>query len=106
MSIPEKDAERMRQLAQEGKQISRIMYEDFPDVDYWEIYVEVYGRGQRSATGMKRMISNRLKWLQETDDKQERKNIIDEINELVWHLYDNFKQNQKKLGRIRNVLKE
>jgi hypothetical protein len=106
MPIPEKDGDRMRRLAQEGKPISRIMYEDFPSTDYWEIYVEVYGKGERSATGMKRMISNRLKWLQSTDSQAEKNTIINEINELVWHLYENFKKNQQKLDKIRKVLNE
>ena len=102
--ISEKDSELMKRLAQEGKPISRIMYEDFPKIDYWDIYWAVYGQGQRSANGMKRMISNRLKWLEKATS-EEKKKIINETNELVWHLYDNFKQNQKKLENIRNILK-
>ncbi|MCK4295767.1 MAG: hypothetical protein KAX28_03815 [Candidatus Marinimicrobia bacterium] len=101
--MSEKDSELMKRLTQEGKPISRIMYEDFPELDYWDIYWAVYGKGQRSATGMKRMISNRLKLLEKTTGEK-KKLIVDEVNELVWHLYNNFKKNQKKLENIRNVL--
>ena len=81
----------MRRLAEEGKPISRIMSEDFPNVDYWDIYFFVYSGGHRSATGIKRMISNRLKSLQNANPS-ERQKIIKEIEDLVWYLYNNFKK--------------
>jgi len=98
------DKRKMRILAKEGKPISRIM-EDFPGESYWDIYFEVYGNGERSALGVKRMISNRLNQVVDAT-KQERKRIVDELNGLVWHLYDNHKANQKKLQAIRKTLGE
>ena len=50
----------MRRLAQEGKQITKIVAEDFPNLDYWEVYLEVYSAGERSSRGIKRMITTRL----------------------------------------------
>jgi len=58
--ITKQDSAKMRRLAKEGKQISKIATEDFPKLDYWDVYIEVYGAGERSSRGMKRMISIRL----------------------------------------------
>ena len=40
MAVRREHAELMRQLAQEGKQISRIQAENFPQYEYWDIYAE------------------------------------------------------------------
>lgn len=106
MAIPKSDGDKMRRLAQEGKQISKIMEQDFPHLDYWEVYWEVYGSGERSSRGIKRMISTRLNSLVDANSKAERKTILAEIDDLVWHLYENHKQNQQKLEKIRKVLGE
>ena len=103
MSIPQKDADLMRRLAKEGKPISRIVKEDFSSVDYWEAYITVYGAGEKSARGIKRMISNRLKWLIDSDASDQKK-LVAELNDLVWHLYNNYKSNQQKLESIRRTL--
>ncbi|WP_286884824.1 hypothetical protein [Aneurinibacillus sp. UBA3580] len=58
--MDKRDAEIIVRLAKEGKQISKIWEEDFPEYDYLDIYWEVYGAGKRSALGTKRMIINRL----------------------------------------------
>lgn len=94
----------MKTLVQEGKQISKIM-EDFPALSYWDIYFEVYGDGQRSALGVKRMIANRLNQIVDAP-KEDRKRIVEELNGLVWNLYNDHKTNQKKLQSIRGVLGE
>ena len=92
----------MKTLVQEGKQISKIM-DDFPALSYWDIYFEVYGDGHRSALGVKRMIANRLNRVVNAP-KEERQRIVDELNGLVWNLYNNHKINQKKIQDIRKAL--
>ena len=99
-----KDSEIMIRLAKEGKQISKILSEDFPEYDYWEIYMEVYGAGERSSVGVKRMITARLNKIAVADKKQDREKIIEEINELVVHLYSRYKSSQQKLDDIRAVI--
>ena len=49
------------------------------------------------------MISNRLVKLT-TASKKEQKEIIDEVNDLVLHLYNRHKENQQKLDEIRGVI--
>jgi hypothetical protein len=80
------------------------MEQDFPEYDYWEIYQAVYDEGGKSALGAKRTIANRLMTLAETKKKQERAQIIEEIEELVWHLYNSLKDSQQKLDVLRKVL--
>ncbi len=94
----------MQVLAQEGKQISKIWENDFPEYEYWDIYEAVYGGGGKSALGVKRTIANRLITLSETRKKVERTEIIQEVEELVWHLYDSLKSSQRKLEAIRKTL--
>jgi len=106
MAISKSDSKKMQRLAQEGKPISKIMTDDFPDVDYWEIYLEVHGGGQRSALGVKRTITNRLTEITKNPNRVERDVIANELNELVWHLYNNHKTNQEKLAKIRKALEE
>jgi hypothetical protein len=106
MSIKKTDSEKMRRLAQEGKKISEIVSEDFPELAYWDVYIEVYGSGERSSLGIKRMITNRLNSLVESTSKSERREIAEELQGLVWHLYNNHKTNTGKLAKIRETLGE
>ena len=99
-----KDKTSIQALAKEGKQISKIMEQDFPEYEYWEIYEAVYDGGGKSALGVKRTIANRLIALADTRKKDERAEIIEEVEELVWHLYDSLKASQKKLDAIRKAL--
>lgn len=94
----------IQSLAQEGKQISKIMEQDFPEFEYWEIYEAVHDGGGKSALGVKRTIANRLNTLADTRKKDERTEIIEEVEELVWHLYDSLKTSQQKLQAIRKAL--
>jgi len=103
--VDKRDSDKMKQLAREGKQITKIFEEDFPNYDYWEVYWEVYGAGERSSLGAKRMISNRLNKLSSAS-KNEQKQIIDEIDDLVWHLYSRYKENQQKLDQIRSIINQ
>ena len=74
-----RDSARMRRLAKEGKQISKIAAEDFPKLDYWDVYIEVYGAGERSSRGMKKMISIRLN-KRHSSNKKERGVIVEELH--------------------------
>lgn len=99
-----KDVSAIQALAKEGKRLSKIMEEDFPDYEYWEIYEAVYDGGGKSALGAKRTIANRLATLAKTGKTKEREVIIEEVEELVWHLYDSLKSSQQKLQAIRKTL--
>jgi phosphoribosyl-ATP pyrophosphohydrolase len=101
----ERDIEKMIKLAREGKQISKIWAEDFPDYDYWDIYMEIHEAGEKSALGTKKKITHRLNKVK-TATKAERENLITEINELVDHLYIRYKESQTKLQEIRNVMEK
>lgn len=103
MAISRRDADRMKNLVREGKQISRIVEEDFSQYDYWDVYSKVYGSGEQSAQGVKWIITNRLNQLTSVD-AQERQGIVDEVSELVWYLYKNYKTSQRKLDTIRKAL--
>jgi len=99
-----KDKSAIQALAKEGKQITKIMEQDFPEFDYWEIYEAVYDNGGKSALGVKRTIANRLTLLAQTGKKHEREEIIEEVESLVWHLYESLKSSQQKLQAIRKAL--
>ena len=99
-----KDKAAIQALAKEGKQLTKIMEQDYPEYEYWEIYEAVHDGGGKSALGVKRTIANRLTTLTETRKKGERLEIIEEIEELVWHLYDSLKASQRKLDAIRKAL--
>ena len=103
MITDERDRERIVQLAREGKQISNIWEDDFSNYDYWDIYEVIYGAGERSAVGAKRMITNRLNKLPDLS-KAEQKEMINEIDDLVCYLYTRYKESQRKLNGIRNIM--
>lgn len=106
MEISKVDSKKMQRLAQEGKKISAIHKEDYPQFGYWDIYVEIYGAGKRSAMGVKRMITSRINAVAESKSKQERLEIAAELQELVVHLYSDHKKNHVKLAKIRSALQE
>lgn len=106
MAISKVDSQKIQRLAKEGKKISEIWKDDFPALDYWDVYIEVYGAGEKSALGVKRMITNRINSVANSTSKTERKEIAEELHGLVWHLYNNHKSNQEKLSKIRKVLVE
>lgn len=104
MGISDKDVKAMQKFAREGKLISRIQKENFSQYDYWDIYTCVYRLGERSSLGVKAMITARLNQLVSTRRTNERKIIIQEIKQLVSHLYERYKENQEKLEKIRKIL--
>jgi hypothetical protein len=106
MQISKADSKKMQRLAQEGKKISAIREEYFPNLSYWDVYVEVYGSGKRSALGVKRMITKRIDDVASSTSKKERLEIAFELHELVWHLYNDHKTNHVKLDKIRKALAE
>jgi hypothetical protein len=106
MNLTKTDSQKMQRLAQEGKRISKIVKEDFPSLSYWDVYVEVYGAGQRSSLGVKRMITRRINDVVKSTKKSERRDIAEELHELVWHLYRNHKTSTEKLAKFREVLGE
>ena len=105
MIIPKSDLSKMKRLVKEGKQITKIVKEDFPQYDYWEILYQLYDAGAQSAQGAKWMITNRLKQLPEADSSV-AKVVIREIDDLIEYLYNNYRDNQKKLEAIRDALGE
>ena len=90
-------------LAQEGKPISKIVEEDFPDVEYWDAYAAVRGLDQRSSQGLMKMISSRLKKLERAKGNRKAE-LIDELRDITRHLYRNHKVNARKLDGIRKSL--
>jgi hypothetical protein len=106
MAVSKADSSKMQRLAQEGKQISKIAAEDFPKLNYWDVYFEVYSAGERSSRGIKRMITTRLNAMAASKSKSERSVIANELHGLVWHLYENHKSNREKLSKIRSALGE
>ncbi|MGL6333899.1 hypothetical protein [Aeromonas jandaei] len=85
----------IQRIVREGKRISKIMEKDFPEYEYWDIYMAAYDGGERSALGVKRMITNRLNKMVESRKSLERKEIQEELDELAWHLYESLKDSQK-----------
>jgi hypothetical protein len=98
--VDQRDSARMIQLAREGKQISRIVEEDFPQYDYWEVYWEVNLAGESSAQGTMKKISNRLLKLRNTKNQD----LVDETRELIRALYTRYREDHKKLDAIRKTL--
>jgi len=105
MNIDPKDIEKIGQLVGEGKLISKVWEEDFPQYDYEDIYEAAWSQGEMSALGVKRMISNRLKNFNLVPAEQQAQ-LLEEIDELVWRLYDRLRADQWKLQQIRKVLDE
>lgn len=93
--MDDRDKKQIIQFAREGMQITKIC-DAFPQYDYWEVYWAVYGAGEKSSLGTKRMISNRLKKMVAVSPSEQAE-LIEEINELVWHLYTRYQESQKKL---------
>ena len=97
------DRARIALLVEEGKSVTRIQEEDFPQYDYWEILFAAAEDGQRPAMGIKRMISNRLRDL-EGAGRRERRELIAEISNLVSQLYRNHKAISRRLEGVRKAL--
>ena len=99
MSIPAEDLKLMEKMVKEGQDITHIWESTGKKYDYWEIY---WSLSDTSIRGNKVIISNRLKTLREK--YPESSDIIDEINESVWSIYESAKSSSSKLGALRNTL--
>ena len=93
----------MVRLAKEGKQISKIQQEDFPEYSYEDVYIEVYGEGEQSSRGVKSMMTARLNKLASLPP-DEQPAVVEEIRDLLTYLYAKHRDNQKKLDDIRKVI--
>lgn len=56
--------------------------------------------------GVKRTITNRINELVTLKDKNRFNEVVDELQELVNHLYKEHKKNRDKLAKIREALGE
>lgn len=106
MAIAKSDSQKMQKLAKEGKKIADIWKQYFPKLSYWEVFFEIYDAGGRSALGVKRTITNRINAIVASTSKSDRQKLANELQELVWHLYNNHKSNHKTLSAIRKALDE
>jgi len=104
MATTRSDSQKMQRLASEGKKIADIWKEDFPKLSYWDVYFEIYDAGGRGAIGVKRMITNRINAIAESTSTAQRRGLAAELQELVWHLYNNHKANHAKLSASRAAL--
>jgi len=105
MTISKSDTAKMKRLVQEGKSVADIWRQDFPQHEYWDVYWAIRGTGEQSARGIKLMITNRLNKLIACRPA-ERRGLVNELQGLVWHLYENHRTSQKKFAQIRKVLGE
>jgi len=101
--MDKRDQEQIIKLAREGMGISKIWEDHFQQYDYWEIYFTIEEAGEQSSIGTKRMITNRLNKLRAvvSNDNEE---LIDEIHDLVTHLYIRYKEGQVKISEAREAL--
>ncbi len=106
MPVSKNDSKKMQRLAQEGKKISKILSEDFPDLDYLDVYFAVHEGGERSSLGVKREITNRLSELVENTIAKDRRKQSEVLHELIGYLYNSHKTNTAKLAKIRAALGE
>ena len=102
MTIPKATLDQMNDLLSKGNTIADID-KTYPNYDYWDIYWQV---NDFSFLGKKRMITNRLKKMVTTTNKAERKELVDEANQLLNELYEKLKVNSKKLIQIDRVLRK
>ena len=106
MTLTDADVNQIARLVREGKQIKDVWLEDFPDLEYDEVYWAARGSGARSALGVKRRITSRLRKAARARTQQTRSNLIEEIDDLVTALYEDHKRMATKLRSIRRALSE
>lgn len=99
MSIDKEHLSEMNRLLAHGKTIAEIA-DEYRQYEYWEIYGQV---NDYSFLGKKRKISNNLKRLVDAD-KQNRRRLVQETQNLLDELYGSLKTNSKKLASIIRVL--
>jgi len=105
MDISEKNAAKMRRLAQEGKQVAKIQKEDFPDFTWWDVRWVLELAGTSSSLGLMREITGKLNRARKTVKKD--KKLSDDllrVNKLARQLYERGKEDYKRLDRIRKAV--
>jgi hypothetical protein len=101
----EQDFDKIGELVKEGKHISKIQKDKFPQYDYRTVYCAVVQHEQRSSIGLKREITNRVKKLSKSNlRRDERISLCNEIDDRVEKLYRNYKTSFDKLQKIRDGL--
>ncbi len=105
MDISKKDAAKIQQLAQEGKQVSKIQKEDFPNLTWWDIRGVLEEAGTSSSLGLMREITGKLNKARETVNKDKKlSNDLLRVNKLARQLYERGKEDYKRLDRIRKAV--
>ncbi|GKV82954.1 hypothetical protein [Pectobacterium carotovorum] len=102
MPIKKRDLDEMNEAIKNGSTISNLA-KKYQDYDYWEIYWEV---NDASFLGKKRTITNRIKKLVTTKTIAERESLAEEAQALLDELYENLKNNSKKLIDIDRILRK
>ncbi|GKV98938.1 MULTISPECIES: hypothetical protein [Pectobacterium] len=102
MPIKKHDLDKMNEAIKNGSTISNLA-KKYQEYDYWEIYWEV---NDASFLGKKRTITNRIKKLITTKTIAEREILAEEAQALLDELYDNLKNNSKKLIDIDRILRK
>src|SRR5260370_33314528 len=100
MTITKADSQKMQRLAQEGKTIIKIFREDFPKESYWDVYFEVYGGGERSSLGIKRMITARINAMGQKTRKSGSASMADDPHWLALRLDHNPRADVTKPSKI------
>jgi len=99
MPLSEEEKGRIQQLAWEGKLISKIRQDDFPEYSWEEIYGAAWEGGAQSVLGVQRMITRRLRKLTTAHDQQAREDLVNELERLTRDMYYRVRQNQKKMEK-------
>jgi len=105
MAISKKDAKKMQRLAQEGKQISRIVQEDFPNLTWWDVRGVLEEAGTSSSRGLMQEITNKLNKTRSAVNRN--KKLSDDllrVSKLARQLYERGKEDYKRLNRIRKAV--
>ncbi|WP_262730446.1 hypothetical protein [Alloalcanivorax marinus] len=91
----------MNEALRNGSTIAKIA-QKYKQYDYWEIYWEV---SDASILGKKRTITNRIKKLVSTRKKEDRELLAEEAQELLNELYEQLKDNSRKLVDVDRILR-
>ncbi|MCU5786054.1 hypothetical protein B27N_01057 [Alcanivorax marinus] len=101
MPIKKYELDKMNEALRNGSTIAKIA-QKYKQYDYWEIYWEV---SDASILGKKRTITNRIKKLVSTRKKEDRELLAEEAQELLNELYEQLKDNSRKLVDVDRILR-
>ena len=94
----------IKNFISEGKKISEIRRENFPESSYAEIYSAAHDGTDGSSLGIKKKITYRLNKLVAANSKIQKDEFATDIRDLVNSLYRQHKDMSAKLAEIRDVL--